>query len=407
MPRAFMLATFIGLMTAITGLVHYYVWARLVRDTALSVPTTRWLTVLVLILFATIPLSFWLSRALPPEHGQGVLLLAYSWMGLAFYLFILLTTGDLLRAVGWSGLKAAAWAGHLPARFGPTERLAGARYLAMGVLVAGACLAGGALLGGARAPRVRELRVALPRLPSALDGTVLAVMTDLHLGPTLRREFLEDVVRRLNQLKPDAILVLGDLADGSVTKLRETVAPLGHLSAPWGVFFVTGNHEFYAGADAWCAELRRLNLRVLRGEIVSLGHGPHSFDLVGVDDLEARRFGSPASADVGRLLAGRDPEREVVLLAHQPKVVLEAQAYGVGLQLSGHTHGGQFWPWGAFVRLQQPIVQGLERFGNTLVYVSNGTGYWGPPMRLGAPAEITKVVLRRGEGPPAGELSDG
>jgi predicted MPP superfamily phosphohydrolase len=160
------------------------------------------------------------------------------------------------------------------------------------------------------------------------------------------------------------------------------------------VYFVTGNHEYYSGAAPWCEELARLGIKVLRNERVIIGDAEASFDLAGIDDAHARDFGDGHGADLARAVHGRDPARELVLLAHQPRAVFEAVVHGVGLQLSGHTHGGQIWPWNWLVRLQQPVVAGLARFGDTQVYVSRGTGYWGPPMRLGAPAEITRVTLR-------------
>jgi hypothetical protein len=166
------------------------------------------------------------------------------------------------------------------------------------------------------------------------------------------------------------------------------------LRAKHGVFFVTGNHEYYSGAEEWCTELTRLGIRVLRNERVSIGDATDSFDLAGVDDHSAKRFGGGHGEDLPKALLGRDPARELVLLAHQPKTIILAQDHGVGLQLSGHTHGGQIWPWTYLVRLQQPVVAGLARFGKSFVYVSRGTGYWGPPMRLGAPSEITELTLR-------------
>jgi predicted MPP superfamily phosphohydrolase len=174
------------------------------------------------------------------------------------------------------------------------------------------------------------------------------------------------------------------------------VAPLGTLAAKHGVFFVTGNHEYYAGADEWIAHLPTLGVRVLRNERVSVGGGADSFDLAGVDDYNAHGFPGHGP-DLQRAVSGRDPSRELVLLAHQPREVHRAAEHGVGLQLSGHTHGGQIWPWNFAVKLQQPYVAGLVRHKTTQLYVSRGTGYWGPPMRLGAPAEITQLVLTRGE----------
>ena len=169
---------------------------------------------------------------------------------------------------------------------------------------------------------------------------------------------------------------------------------MANLRAPHGVYFVTGNHEYFSGAEAWLNELNRLGIRVLRNERVSIGNATGGFDLAGVDDRSAVRYGGLApEAALARALAGRDPRRELVLLAHQPRSLLDAEPFGVGLQISGHTHGGQIWPFNFVVRLQQPFVAGLHRRGGAQIYVSRGTGYWGPPMRLGAPAEITEIRL--------------
>jgi predicted MPP superfamily phosphohydrolase len=193
------------------------------------------------------------------------------------------------------------------------------------------------------------------------------------------------------------VVVTGDLVDGSVDRLRHAVAPLVELKARHGCFFVTGNHEYYSGAVAWCRHLTTLGLRVLRNERVEIGRDGCVFDLAGIDDYSAHGFGHGHGADLARAVEGRDRSRALVLLAHQPRAVAEAQRHGVDLQLSGHTHGGQIWPFHLLVRLQQPVVSGLVKLGQTFLYVSNGTGYWGPPMRLGAPAEVTEIVLRSQE----------
>ncbi len=177
--------------------------------------------------------------------------------------------------------------------------------------------------------------------------------------------------------------------------LSDAIAPLAQLRAPHGVFFVTGNHEYFSGAEAWVNELTRIGIRVLQNERVSIGNGAVSFDLAGVDDPSAAHQGGlPPREAVARALAGRDPARELVLLAHQPRSALDAEPFGVGLQLSGHTHGGQIWPFGLLVMLQQPFTAGLHRHRGSQVYVSRGTGYWGPPMRLATPSEITHIRLQ-------------
>jgi predicted MPP superfamily phosphohydrolase len=243
---------------------------------------------------------------------------------------------------------------------------------------------------------VAEVDVRLPHLSAASDGTTIVQLSDMHVGATIGRAFVEDVVRRTNALEPDIVAITGDLVDGSVANLWQAVSPLAGLRARHGVFFVTGNHEYYSGVDEWMAALGKLNVRVLDNERVAIGPDGGGFDLAGVHDHGARRMPEGPRADMAKALGGRDPARACVLLAHQPKAIEEAARFGVGLQLSGHTHGGQIWPFSYFVKLAQPYLAGLHRHGDTLIYVNPGTGYWGPPMRLGTRAEITRITLRSG-----------
>jgi len=190
------------------------------------------------------------------------------------------------------------------------------------------------------------------------------------------------------------VAVTGDLVDGTVQELAHHVAPLAQLNSRHGTFFVTGNHEYYSGAHAWVDELRRLGLRVLMNEHVLLQHGDAALALAGVADFSAHHFDPSHRSDPHAAIAGVPDHAGVrVLLAHQPRSAAVAAQAGFHLQLSGHTHGGQFLPWTWFVRLQQPFTAGLNRWQDLWVYTSRGTGYWGPPKRLGAPSEITHLRL--------------
>jgi len=244
-----------------------------------------------------------------------------------------------------------------------------------------------------RVPRVKRVDVPIAGLPAALHGFRIVQVSDLHVGPTIKRKQVEGVVERVNTLDADLIAVTGDLVDGSVRELAEHTRPLGRMRARHGAYFVTGNHEYYSGVHAWVAELRRLGLRVLLNEHVSLRHDGAALVVAGVTDYSAGRFVEGHASDPHRALAGAPDGAVRVLLAHQPRSALEAQHAGVDLQLSGHTHGGQFVPWNFFVRFYQPFNAGLHRLGKLWVYVSRGTGYWGPPKRLGAPSEITQLRL--------------
>jgi uncharacterized protein len=388
MSRLLSFALFFTLMLTVVGAVHYYIWARLVRDLALPLSWQRTLTSLLIVLFLLIPASFFVRRA-GGSWTIPVVWVSSVWLGLMLLFLVVLGAGEATRA-----LVAVADRLREAPPVDPERRLALSRLFGLVVALVTGGLAVAAVRSGLAQVAVREVSVRLRRLPPRLDGLTIVQLTDVHVGPTIGRPFIEDIVARTNATNPDVIAITGDLVDGSVEDLREHVAPLAGLRARYGVYFVTGNHEYYSGAPAWCEELTRLGIRVLRNERVSIGDGEASFDLAGIDDAHAEQFGEGHGPDLARAVAGRDVTRELVLLAHQPRAVFEAVTHGVGLQLSGHTHGGQIWPWNFFVRLQQPVVKGLARFDDTQVYVSSGTGYWGPPMRLAAPAEITRVTLR-------------
>jgi hypothetical protein len=391
MPRLAQFLIFLGIVLAVVVGVHYYLWVRLVRDAGWAPQWRPRLTALTVVLAANLPLSMFLSRALPPRYASWLAWPAYTWMGLMFILFVLVLTSDAAR------LLVACRSRLTGAPQNPERRELLGRTLAGVQLALGAGLGGYAIWSARKQPRVVELEVPIARLPPALDGTTIVQLTDIHIGDTLGREFMADVVERVNAMAPDVVAITGDLVDGSVDELAGGVAPLADLRARHGVYFVTGNHEYYSGAPSWVRHLESLGIRVLRNERVSIGDGAASYDLAGVDDWHAA--GAGHRRDLRRALEGRDPSRACVLLAHQPRQIDEAAQLGVDLQLSGHTHGGQIWPFTYLVYLQQPYVAGLFHHAKkTWLYVSRGTGYWGPPMRLAQPAEITRITLRAGEG---------
>ena len=245
-----------------------------------------------------------------------------------------------------------------------------------------------------RRPRVVDVNIPVADLPQGLHGFSIAQISDVHVGSTIKRGFVEKIVTLVNGLKADLIAVTGDLVDGSVQQLSLHTAPLAGLSARHGVFFVTGNHEYYSGERAWTAEIRRLGLRVLKNEHVVLRHNGASLVLAGVTDLSAHHFDAAEHSDPAAALRGSPADAGArILLAHQPNSATAAASAGFDVQLSGHTHGGQFWPWNLFVGFFQPFTAGLYRLKNLWVYVSRGTGYWGPPNRFGVPSEITRIRL--------------
>lgn len=254
------------------------------------------------------------------------------------------------------------------------------------------------LVNARRRARVVTIEVPIDDLPPALDGFTIVQISDIHVGPTIKRHYVDAIVNAVNRLEPDLIAVTGDIVDGSVPQLRNHTQPLSRLSARHGAFLVTGNHEYYAGANAWIDEFRRLGLTVLLNEHVIVDHdGAHAV-IAGVTDYSAGHHDPLHRSDPVAALAGAPGDVLIkVLLAHQPRSAEAAAAAGFTLQLSGHTHGGQFFPWNFFVRFQQPFTAGLARLNGLWVYTSRGTGYWGPPKRLGAPSEITRLRLVPGE----------
>jgi hypothetical protein len=250
------------------------------------------------------------------------------------------------------------------------------------------------LFNARRVARVVEVEVPIAGLPEAFHGYSIAQISDIHVGPTIRRNYLNAIVTKVNALQADAIAITGDVVDGSVAELFLHTEPLGRLRARDGAFFVTGNHEYYSGALEWITEMRRLGLTVLINEHVVRERAGVALMIAGVTDFTAHHFYESHRSDPQAAAAGA-PEhvRVKVLLAHQPRSAEAADKAGFDLQLSGHTHGGQFFPWNLFVPLQQPFTSGLNRLRLLWVYTSRGTGYWGPPKRFGAPSEITLLRL--------------
>jgi predicted MPP superfamily phosphohydrolase len=245
-----------------------------------------------------------------------------------------------------------------------------------------------------RRANIRIVDIPIAGLPQPLHGFSIVQITDIHVGVTIKRAYVSRIVDAVNALKADMIAITGDLVDGSVRRLASHTAPLERLSARYGTFFVTGNHEYYSGANAWIAEMRRLGLSVLLNEHVVLEHFGESIVVAGVTDLSAHHFDPAHRSDPVAALAGAPEKAAVkVLLAHQPRSAFAAAKAGFHLQLSGHTHGGQFFPWNFVVKLMEPFAAGLHRLGDLWIYVSRGTGYWGPPKRFGAPSEITLLRL--------------
>ena len=359
--------------------LHGYIGAQLLPD--LSLTTTGWVVSLVLLSASVllIPLGmlarFFITR---PSLADGI-----SWAGsLAMGLFSSVLVLTFLRQIILMLLTditvTNAAMNEISAWLAPA--------LALLITLLG-------FVNARRVPRVVKVDIPLAGLPPALAGFTIVQLSDIHVGSTIKGAYVRAVVARANKLNADLVAITGDVVDGSVAQLAVHTAELAHLRSRHGTFLVTGNHEYYAGAAAWVDEFRRIGLCVLMNEHVLLQHKGALLAVAGVTDYSAHQFDPEQQSNPQQAIAGVPEGIPRVLLAHQPRSNIAADAAGFDLQLSGHTHGGQFWPWNLFVRLQQPYTAGLHRLNHLWIYISRGTGYWGPPKRFGAPSEITCIRL--------------
>ncbi|MFD0316870.1 metallophosphoesterase [Streptomyces flavalbus] len=411
-------------LLALTVLVtaNWYLWRRLFRDTTRAPGPARragavgiaggWALAVGALVAERADAPFWLQRTLAWP--------GFLWLALSLYLLLAVVAGEAVRPLLRRFLqrrardRAPATAAGIPrpepvpAGGGAAETVAEgeqtepesaplavdpSRRLFVSRVVAGTAAAvavgtvGAGTYGVLNGPGVKRVTVPLAKLPRAAHGYRIAVVSDIHLSPVLGRAFARKVVDTINSTQPDLIAVVGDLVDGSVRNLGSAAAPLAGLRARHGAFFVTGNHEYFSGAAEWVDEVRRLGLRPLENARTELPY----FDLAGVNDVAGEDEGQ--GPDFARALGDRDRGRACVLLAHQPVQIHDAVDHGVDLQLSGHTHGGQLWPGNLLAAAANPTVAGLERYGDTQLYVTRGAGAWGPPTRVGAESDITVIQL--------------
>jgi predicted MPP superfamily phosphohydrolase len=387
---------FIVILAAILSLIHLYLWKRLVKDTTRSGRARRVLSIVLLGLLTLLFATLILPRVFGLRESAWFAWPGYLWFGLAAYLFLTLLALEPVR------LAMRRWTRRSPppaeeSTEPPVDAAVNRRlFLARaGAAAAGAASVGLVGFGAATAlgpPDLLRVPVRLRRLDPAFNGFRIAVVSDIHLGPLAGRAHTERIVRMINEAEPDLVAIVGDVVDGTVAELGPAAAPLRDLVSRDGAFFVTGNHEYFVEDTAeWLLELERLGVQPLRNENTAITRGAAVLNLAGVNDIAGEERSDPPDFDLA--LAGRNDAAPTVLLAHQPIQVTEAAARGVDLQLSGHTHGGQMWPFHYAVSAVQPALAGLSTVGDTQLYVSRGAGFWGPPVRIGAPPDITVLSL--------------
>jgi len=384
MPTGFLARALrsLGIGVLVIGSLHYYIGSRLISQAGLPgwVAFLAWTTLWLLL--ASIPAGFLSWRLFPAPIARRIRSISNLWIGVFGVLLSAVVLTDIARMV-WLAVGQAT----------PEQRTTAGvvQSLAIALLAVPAVLF--AIRTAKGPPKLEQIRLPIRRLGRGFDGFRIVQLSDLHVSESMPTRFVDAIVDRVNAMQADLVAITGDLIDGDVEDLRERVAPLRRLRAREGLFFVTGNHEYYHGVHAWEAEVKRLGIAVLRNEHRVLRRGADALVLAGVPDYHGGQF-DPSHESRPALAFFRAPEDVPrILLAHQPRSVVEAAAQRVDLQISGHTHGGQIFPFMFFVRLQQPVVSGLRKLHGIWVYTSRGTGYWGPPMRLGSRPEITEITL--------------
>ena len=368
----------------LVSLLHVYMASRLIPETPFGLAGIVAVAVLLGVSLGVLPFAEYARRNKQNPCADQLAGAGFLAMGFSSSLLILTILRDIILLVAFA---ASGWLIEATL-FVELKHWSAAAVPVLAVLITGV-----GFVNARRRAGIRRVDVPIAGLPLALHGFSIAQITDIHVGATIKRGYVSRIVDAVNALNVDMVAVTGDIVDGSVERLSGHTEPLGRLSARHGVFFVTGNHEYYSGAHDWVAEMRRLGLSVLINEHVVRVHGGESIVIAGVTDFNAHHFDPRHRSDPAAAIAGAPEQAVKVLLAHQPRSAYAAAKAGYDLQLSGHTHGGQFFPWSLVIKMIEPYSTGLYQLGALSLYVSRGTGYWGPPKRFGAPSEITHLRL--------------
>jgi len=389
MNRTITLFIFFSLFAVAVFSVHYYIWNRLIKSTRIKNNYKKYLTALLILLGLSFPVSFGLAKIVPYNISFYLLWFGNLWLGMMLlYLFTFLFI-DILRLFFYLFNKFSKNSNS----YNPERR----EFIKNSIAVGASGIVLGATVLSVKKyydiAIVKKLSLEIKNLPDSFKGFKIVQISDIHIGQIMRKNTLKEIVEQVNTLKPDLIAITGDLADGSVGYLFDEITPLKNLRAKNGVFFVTGNHEYYSGVEQWIEAVKKLGIRVLENENIKIVKKNQELSLIGTNDHEAGRFGEKHAPDFKKAFNNIDKRNVKILLTHQPVDIEKASQYGVDLMLTGHTHGGQIWPFGYLVVLQQKYLKGYYKYEDTHLYVNQGTGCWGPPMRLGTENEITEIIL--------------
>ncbi|TGK06439.1 metallophosphoesterase [Leptospira fletcheri] len=393
---------FLGIFTAILSLAYGYSLFRLSEPFRLNSwqQVILWGSVVFFVLLT--PTAYFFSLFYRETQWQKLwAYAAFTSLGFFTLLFSFVVFHDLSKLV-WKGwVYASGYFSPGPSEFAQenSSEISRTDFLAQLASLAVLGFTGGLTAFGFyqahKKPSIKEVKIKVQGLPDGLEGFRIAQLSDIHIGPTIKGGFLQDVVERTNALNAHLVAITGDLVDGPVSLLKEHTLPLRYLLSKYGTYFVTGNHEYYSGALAWIRELESMGIQVLLNQNKLISHNGSRIAVAGVTDYKAHSVLPNHKTDPQKAASGTEHADFKLLLAHQPNSVFEAAKAGFHLQLSGHTHGGQYFPGNLLIHIFQKFVAGLSRWEDTQLYVSRGTGYWGPPLRIGAPSEITLLVLEK------------
>ncbi len=349
-----------------------------------------------LILMFMIPFSSFILVRVAEKWSDALSWVGYVSLGFLSFVFVALFFRDISLVAGMLVQKVYTLFTSSPEFVDASKREFLVQTTNIGVLgVAGSLTAYG-VYEARKKPGIVSIDIPIATLPNAFDGFRIVQISDIHAGLTIKRDFIETVADEIKKIAPDMIAFTGDLVDGSVPHLKNDVAPFAALSAPFGKFFVTGNHEYYSGVDAWVEHAREIGFDVLNNEHRIVSKEGASIVVAGVTDYTGGGFSAAHKSDPKKALEGAPAGTAKILLAHQPRTLFHTDGLDLDLVLMGHTHGGQFFPWNLVATIGQPFIKGLNKFGEkTWAYVSKGTGYWGPPVRVGARSEITVLTLKK------------
>ena len=373
-------------------LMHGYVAWRIIPTLGFSSSQTilAYTAVFILSLLPIIPIALRMSGN-ESKLIDRLSFVGYTSLGFFTLSFFIFVAKDLV-------FQLIALLGHIINEDNPFDN-SKRDFIKKSINISMITLAGSATVYGfysaRKGPFIIKHDIYIKNLPEAYENFSIAQISDLHVGPTIKRPYVEDVLEKISHLNPDLIAVTGDLVDGSVKYLSSDLQPLKDMIAPYGTFFVTGNHEYYSGVDQWLDETDRLGMKNLINTNEIISKSGDEIAIAGITDLNAHQINLSHRSDPELALASLPKDIIKIVLAHQPNSIHAVHKVGADLQLSGHTHGGQFWPFTYPVKLASTYIAGYYDHFGTQIYVNRGTGYWGPPLRIGVPAEITLIRLKK------------